>query len=101
MAATTPDADIPSREFEVRLLHAMEDWNRWNALARVHHYLPRHHLFGKALHHVAIHDHSWLARISWQAGAFRAASATAGSAGCQCRVNTPQKCRSKSPQFPG
>ncbi len=55
-------------------VHAMEDKQRWNALVRAHHYLPWHRLFGKALHHVAVHDDRWLALIGWQVGAFRTAA---------------------------
>ncbi len=71
MAATSPDSDIPLSGVEVRLVHSMDEKARWDALVREHHYLPWHRLFGKALHHVAIHDGNWLALIGWQVGAFK------------------------------
>ena len=89
MAAISPDSDIPLSGVEVRLVHSMDEKARWDALVREHHYLPWHRLFGKALHHVAIHDGNWLALIGWQVGAFKVGvrDRWIGWTAEQCRVS--------------
>ena len=65
MAMTSPDSGVPLSEVEVRLVQGIYEKARWDALVREHHCLPWRRLFGKALHHVAIHDGTWLALIGW------------------------------------
>ena len=71
MTVSASETDIPLREVEVHLVRSMDAKRRWDALVRAHHYLPWQRLFGKALHHVAVHDGRWLALIGWQGGAFK------------------------------
>ena len=70
MAAPSADTGILPGEVEARPVHSMEKQHRI-ALVREHHCLPWHRLFGKALHHAAVHDGRWLVLIGWQVSAFK------------------------------
>ena len=66
-------------EFTVRPVSGAGEQRRRDALAREHHYLPFHSLFGKSLRHVAVWGEVRLALSGWTGAPSRSARGMPGS----------------------